>query len=794
MLYKQRFEDYRLVLFIVANIATSFLGIRVTNAQKSPSTFNVLDYGAKGDGQQDDTQAFAKAWIDACDAGGDSTTLVVPQGKTFLIKSIAFKGPCQSTSIHIQIQGNIEAPSSIDQWNKCEDNNWLHFESIDNLFVEGQGVIDSRGSIWWTKAPIINELGSCNRPTTMTFFNCNGLQLSGVTSKDCPGNHITMLGSNNSTINNINLIAPQDSHNTDGIDISSTSNLQNLNSFIGTGDDCVAIGSDTLWINITNITCGPGHGISVGSLGRDGAEAKVEQIHVKNCTFRNTSNGARIKTWQGGNGYARQITYEDIILENVQNPIIIDQYYCISYSNCANQSSAVAVSDITFNGFQGTSATDEAITVKCSEAIPCNNIVMETVNIAASDPSKKITSDYRHILFIVAYIATSLLGISVTNAQNSSPTFNVLDYGAKGDGQQDDTQTFAKAWIDVCNAGGDSTTLVVPQGYTFLIKYIAFDGPCKSTTTIHIEGNIVAPSSIGEWDKCENNAWLHFGSIDNLVVEGQGVIDGRGSIWWTNAPIINELGSCKRPMNMMFFNCKGLQLSGVTSKDCPGSHIAMLHSNNSIINNINLIAPQDSHNTDGIDIASTNNLQILNSFIGTGDDCVAIGSDSIGINITNVICGPGHGISVGSLGKDGTEARVEQVHVKNCTFKNTSNGARIKTWQGGSGYARQITYENIILEDVQNPIIIDQYYCNSNSDCANSSSAVAVSDVTFNGFQGTSATDEAITVQCSQAIPCNNILMETIYITASDPSKKSTSICENANVQQNSVEPPLNCN
>uniref|UniRef100_A0A803KSV4 Polygalacturonase n=1 Tax=Chenopodium quinoa TaxID=63459 RepID=A0A803KSV4_CHEQI len=431
--------DYRLVLFIVANIATSFLGIRVTNAQKSPSTFNVLDYGAKGDGQQDDTQAFAKAWIDACDAGGDSTTLVVPQGKTFLIKSIAFKGPCQSTSIHIQIQGNIEAPSSIDQWNKCEDNNWLHFESIDNLFVEGQGVIDSRGSIWWTKAPIIN----------------------------------------------------------------------------------------------------------------------------------------------GGNGYARQITYEDIILENVQNPIIIDQYYCISYSNCANQ-------------------------------------------------------DYRHILFIVAYIATSLLGISVTNAQNSSPTFNVLDYGAKGDGQQDDTQTFAKAWIDVCNAGGDSTTLVVPQGYTFLIKYIAFDGPCKSTTTIHIEGNIVAPSSIGEWDKCENNAWLHFGSIDNLVVEGQGVIDGRGSIWWTNAPIIN---------NMMFFNCKGLQLSGVTSKDCPGSHIAMLHSNNSIINNINLIAPQDSHNTDGIDIASTNNLQILNSFIGTGDDCVAIGSDSIGINITNVICGPGHGIS-----------------------------------------------------------------------------------------------------------------------------------------------------
>jgi len=30
---------------------------------------------------------------------------------------------------------------------------------------------------------------------------------------------------------------------------------------------------------------------------------------------------------QGGSGYARKITYEGIILENVKNSIIIDQYY-----------------------------------------------------------------------------------------------------------------------------------------------------------------------------------------------------------------------------------------------------------------------------------------------------------------------------------------------------------------------------------------------------------------------------------------------------------------------------------
>ena len=37
--------------------------------------------------------------------------------------------------------------------------------------------------------------------------------------------------------------------------------------------------------------------------------------------------------------------------------------------------------------------------------------------------------------------------------------------------------------------------------------------------------------------------------------------------------------------------------------------------------------------------------------------------------------------SVGSLGKGGEYAIVEEVHVKNCTLTGTTNGARIKTWK-----------------------------------------------------------------------------------------------------------------
>jgi len=36
--------------------------------------------------------------------------------------------------------------------------------------------------------------------------------------------------------------------------------------------------------------------------------------------------------------------------------------------------------------------------------------------------------------------------------------------------------------------------------------------------------------------------------------------------------------------------------------------------------------------------------------------------------------------SVGSLGKNGDYAIVEEVHVSHSTFTGTENGARIKTW------------------------------------------------------------------------------------------------------------------
>ncbi|CAH9088258.1 unnamed protein product [Cuscuta europaea] len=109
--------------------------------------------------------------------------------------------------------------------------------------------------------------------------------------------------------------------------------------------------------------------------------------------------------------------------------------------------------------------------------------------------------------------------------------------------------------------------------------------------------------------------------------------------------------------------------------------------------------------------------------------------------------------------------------------------------QGGSGFARNIKYENIMMKNVSNPIIIDQYYCDSSKPCLNQTSAVGISNVAFIRIKGTSATMEAIRIACSDTSPCRKIFFKDVDLVSS--SGRTSFYCWNAyGSTENLVYPP----
>ncbi|GER30656.1 pectin lyase-like superfamily protein [Striga asiatica] len=287
--------------------------------QISSSVFNVLSYGALGDGSSDDTQAFKTAWDLACEANVPAVVLV-PAHYTFLIQSTVFTGPCE---------------------------NVLVFQAI-------------------------------------RFYGSSNLTVQGVKIKNSPHFHFRFDYCDNVRIDSLYINSPATSPNTDGIHVENCNDVKIYNSIIANGDDCVSIGTGSYNVDIRNITCGPSHGISIGSLGTKNTRACVSNITVSDSVIILSDNGVRIKTWQGGFGSVSRVAFANIRMDRVRNPIIIDQYYCEnSKGKCPNQSSAVYISGVSYTSIKGTyDPRDPPVSFACSDTVPCTNLTLRAIQLS----------------------------------------------------------------------------------------------------------------------------------------------------------------------------------------------------------------------------------------------------------------------------------------------------------------------------------------------------------------------------------------------------------------------------
>ncbi|KAL6962688.1 galacturonan 1,4-alpha-galacturonidase, partial [Sarracenia purpurea var. burkii] len=288
-----------------------------------PKFFDVKTYGAMADGKTDNSMAILKAWNEACEWNGKSRVWI-GEG-TYMLNSVVLKGPCMGEMAFV-IKGVLKAPTDP---NLFFTDHWIAFQYVDGLVVKGGGSLDGQGSSAWHFNDCFTN-SHCNPlPVTMRFDFVNNARIHHLRSINSKNAHFNIFACNNMNMSHIRISAPQDSPNTDGIKIGSSANIRIKRTVIGTGDDCISMVSGTRQVNVSKVWCGPGHGISVGSLGKSQEEEPVTGITIRNCTLAGTQNGVRIKTWaQSFAGSASDFVFEDIRMDDVNNPIIIDQQYC----------------------------------------------------------------------------------------------------------------------------------------------------------------------------------------------------------------------------------------------------------------------------------------------------------------------------------------------------------------------------------------------------------------------------------------------------------------------------------
>jgi polygalacturonase len=289
---------------------------------------------------------------------------------------------------------------------------------------------------------------------------------------------------------------------------------------------------------------------------------------------------------------------------------------------------------------------------------------------------------------------------------------NVKEYGAKGDGSSKDTAAIQKAINDCAGKGGG--TVVLDGAPVFVTAPILL----RSHITLVIAAGTTLAGSTDHDDYPDKEEFKDHGkqalltatNAEDITINGGGVIDGRGESWW-------QKPFDPRPRLVVFDHCKHILMQNITVQNSPMWQIVPYYSDDLTFRTLKVLAPQHSHNTDGIDPFSSTNILIDHVTIDTGDDNVAIKSGQPGspgpdapsrnIVITDSTFLHEHGLSIGSE----TAGGVQHVRAERITFKSTDQGIRVKANRDrGNADIGNFMFRDITMEDVRTPILISEFY------------------------------------------------------------------------------------
>lgn len=302
-------------------------------------------------------------------------------------------------------------------------------------------------------------------------------------------------------------------------------------------------------------------------------------------------------------------------------------------------------------------------------------------------------------LFFILMLASSL--------QLIAKDYNVLKYGAKGNGITLDTKA-VQAAIDDCSKNGGGR-IIIPSGYTVMVGTIYL----KDFVDLHIEigGTLLgSPDYKNYASNTHKNMYKNEPHMDrclifaenakNFAITGFGTIDGNGY----TKNFTKEKGG--RPMMIRFLNCDNITMRDVTLKNPAAWTSAWLYCNNIVVEGIT-VHSRVNNNGDGLDFDGCTNVRVSNSAFDTSDDSICIQASIPDISSKNIVISNCNftskwaGMRIGLLSR----GDIESVTVNNCTFNDIQDsGLKIQLNEGGE--MKNMTFSNLVMNNVPRPIFM----------------------------------------------------------------------------------------
>lgn len=303
--------------------------------------------------------------------------------------------------------------------------------------------------------------------------------------------------------------------------------------------------------------------------------------------------------------------------------------------------------------------------------------------------------------------------------------YNVLDFGARGDGTGNDGQAIQRA-VDACARDGGGR-VVLPGGHVFLSGSVLL----HSHVELHLESGaklkacpdaeafllrsgvsqaVEGDRPVHAFENCEYDGepprfFVMAQHAIDVKITGTGVIDGSEENFYgeETEDYIEGTYYPRIPL-LLFRGVAHLTLTGVTLTKSAFWTVHMVGCQDVLIDGIRILNNTRMVNCDGIDPDHCRNVRIANCHIESADDCIVFKNTS-----KNMEYGPCENIVVSNCTLTSTSAAIKfgteseelfrNITVQNCVISNTNRGVSLQLRDGGS--IENVLFSNLCINTRQ---------------------------------------------------------------------------------------------